>query len=52
MSGYLCELCGTDRGNYVAMMACESECHADSVAARKNHASARVMRPMPAWDDD
>lgn len=52
MTAYLCELCGTDRGNYAAMMACESECYTESVAARKNHASARVMRPMHAWDDD
>jgi hypothetical protein len=52
MTGYQCELCGTDRGNYAAMMACENECYAENVAARKNHVSPRVMRPAAMWDDE
>lgn len=52
MTGYVCELCGTDRGSYAAMMACEQECHAENIAARKNHVTPRVMRPVAHWDDD
>lgn len=52
MTAYQCELCGTDRGNYAAMMACESECYDESVAARKNRVSPRVMRPVAMWDDE
>lgn len=37
---------------YAAMMACEEDCYAESVAARKKHVSPRVMRPMRAWEDD
>lgn len=52
MSAYVCELCGIDRGTYAAMMACEEECHAENIAARKNHASPRIMRPIHRWEDD
>lgn len=52
MTGYVCELCGTDRGSYTALMACEAECEAENNAARKNHVSPRIMRPMHGWEDD
>lgn len=52
MTGYVCELCGIDRKTYAAMMACEEECYAENVAARKNHVTPRIMRPVAQWDDD
>lgn len=52
MSAYVCELCGIDRHTYAAMMACEEECHAENIAARKNHVSPRIMRPIHRWEDD
>lgn len=52
MSAYQCELCGVDRGSYSAMMRCEDDCYDETVAARKNHVSPRVMRPAAQWDDE
>ena len=52
VTGYECEGCQETYTSYRAMMLCEEADFADAVAARKNHVSPRVMRPMHAWDDD
>lgn len=52
MTPYECELCGTDRGSYAAMMACERDCEDERKAARKQHVSPRVMRPIARWMGD
>lgn len=49
---YTCELCGTDRGSYAAVMACERDCEDERIAAHKGHVSPRVMRPMRDWLED
>lgn len=49
---YLCELCGTDRGTYAAMMQCELECYEESVASRKGHVSPKLKPTGIRWEDE
>jgi hypothetical protein len=52
MPGYECEGCQQIYPSYRAMMLSEEADYADAVAARKNHVSPRIMRPVAQWDDD
>lgn len=51
-SAYECELCGDRLTSYRAMMECEQRCEDEAKAARKQHVSPRVMRPIARWMDD
>ena len=49
---YTCDLCGREDASWAVIMRCEQDCYEDAMAARKNHTSPRIMRPMRDWMDD
>jgi len=49
---YTCEHCGREDASWAVIMRCENDDYDEAMAARKNHVSPRIMRPMRDWLED